>query len=274
MKKYPFYLLVALLALTACEPFIEDDITLGPLPAEPQFSVEMLDNDSNRMVITMLSDGFFDHLFTCPGGQPNVSKRRVDTIFYARAGEYAITLHASVAGGNGTSKSSQTVRIENNAVQDCTELIELLMGGCNEGDRKCWTFSFEAGAVTVGPTPGSSEWFRSTANSLQAEQYDDRFCFYFVDNRFLYLNNGLTVDPWNGYVPVPYTPPTDHTWTLVPRGGENGEDRLILTEGSFMGVWDASNIYDIVVLTEEELVVRTPFLNGDGWFELYFRATE
>jgi hypothetical protein len=272
MKKIPFFPLMVLLGLAACTPFVEDDIELGPLPGAPQFSVQMLESDSNRMVITLQSDDVFDHLFTSPGGQPNTSKRRIDTIFYARPGEYTITLHASSIGGNGTSVASQTVRIESSAVQECTELIELLMGGCEEGDSKCWTFSVEAGAVSVGPTPGSSEWFRSTANGLQAEQYDDSFCFSFTDNVFRYYNNGLTVDPWNGYVPVPYDPPTDHTWELVPRGGENGEDRLILTEGSFMGVWDASNIYDIVLLTEDELVVRTPFLNGAGWFELYFVA--
>jgi hypothetical protein len=272
MKKNSLFLLIALLGLAACDPFIEDDIELGPLPAAPQFSVQLLESDSNRVVITLESSGFFDHLFVCPGGTPNISKRSVDTIFYARAGEYTISLHASALGGNGNSSTSQTVRIANNAEIACTELIELLMGGCSIGDSKCWTFSYAAGAVTVGPTPGSSEWFRSPVNGLQAEQYDDSFCFSFIGSSFRYYNNGLTVDPWNGYTPVPYTPPTDHTWQLVPRGGVNGEDRIILTEGSFMGIWDASNVYDIVVITEDELIVRTPFLAGGGWFELYFEA--
>jgi len=266
------FLLLAAPAFWACQPYIDEDISLGPLPPPPAFSVEILAEDSNMVVVKNLSEGFFSQYWSLPGGMPNRSTKAIDTVFYRRAGEYTITLYVAQAGGAGTSSASRTVKIENDAVVPCTDEIVLLMGGCEDNNFKCWTFSKAAGAVTVGPTPGSDEWFRSTANGLQDAQYDDAFCFYFNGNRFLYINNGLTVDPWSGYTPVPYTPPIDHTWTLVPGGGANGETRIILTEGSFMGVWDASNVYDIVTLTETQLVVRSPFLNGAGWFELYFEA--
>lgn len=263
---------IILFALAACEPYVEEDITIGPLPEPPAFSFQFVEGDSNRIVAYNESEGFFDHFWSFPGGQPDRSELDVDTVFFPRAGEYTITLYASKVGGGGTSSASKKVVIEADAEVACTGQLELLAGGCTEADGKCWAFSHESGAVTVGPTPGSGEWFTSQADGLQAEQYDDSFCFYFKDSRFLYENNGQTIDPWNGYAPVPYDPPKDHTWAILPGAGENGEDRIVLSEGSFMGVWDASNIYDIVLLSEDELIVRTPFLAGGGWFELYFVA--
>ena len=262
--------LVFLLLLGACEAYEPDDITLGPLPAAPEFRVEVLADDPNYVVVEDLSQGFFSRTWTFPGGTPERSTEALDTIFYRKAGQYTITLHAAAMGGNGTASQTQTVTIAQDAATACTDEITLLAGGCEAGDGKCWTFTNAQGAVKVGPTPGSAEWYTSPADGLQAAQYDDRFCFYFEGNRFVYANNGQTIDPWNGYVPVNYNPPTNYTFTLIPGGGENGELRVELPEGAFMGVWDAGNIYDIVSLTETRLVVRTPFLNGGGWFELTF----
>lgn len=264
---------IGLLALMACEPFVEDDIAVGPLPEPPQFSYEVLADNPNRVVVRETSQGFFDRVWSIPGARPATSELPVDTIFFPKAGTYTITLHASKEGG-GTSSSSQNIVIEQDGVAECSDNLILLVGGCEEGSSKCWTFDHAAGAVTVGPNPGSGEWFTSPADGLQPDQYDDKFCFYFKDASFRYLNNGLTIDPFNGYVPVPYSPPTDYTWGLTPGGGAGGELQINLPEGAFMGVWDASNNYDIVVLTQTELVVRTPFLAGGGWFELYFKSVD
>lgn len=266
---YKWLPILLLLTLYACEPYQEDDIALGPLPEAPTMRVTLLD-DGNHVVIEDVSDGFFSRVWDLPGGQPNHSTEAYDTIFYSKAGTYNISLYAAKSGGNGSAATSQTITIAQDAVGGCSDEVELLAGGCNDGDEKCWTFSHASGAVGVGPFPGSREWYNSPLDGLQAEQYDDRFCFAFSGSRFYYDNAGATIDPWNGYAPVPYDPPNDHTYTLVPGGGESGELRIILTEGSFMGVWDASNIYDVVKLTETELVVRSPFLNGSGWFELTF----
>ena len=73
-------------------------------------------------------------------------------------------------------------------------------------------------------------------------------------------------------MPVDFTPPTDLTYFIEAGGGPNGESRIILPEGAFMGVWDSGPIYDILLLTENELVVRSQILGTDGWFDLYFVA--
>ncbi|MFK7906186.1 MAG: hypothetical protein AB8B69_13725 [Chitinophagales bacterium] len=270
MYKILSFLFIAAI-ITSCDPYIEDDIDIGNLPTAPQFSMEPTAENPNLIVVKDLSGDFFSRVWEFEAGLPPSSTNAVDTVLFTKAGEYDITLHAAATGGSGTVQGRQTVTIAEDAVVECSDLLTLLTGGCGlEG--KCWTFSTVAGAVTVGPEPGSGEWFTSTDAGLVPEQYDDGFCFLFEGASFQYENNGQTIDPFNGYVAVDYDPPTDYTWFINEGGGENGEDRIVLPEGAFMGVWDAGNLYDIVTLTEDELVVRTEFLDGGGWFELYFVA--
>lgn len=275
MKQIQYFsigvLLVLLLGLVSCQPLDGDELTLSSPSGNPVFSFAFVQGDSNRIVVTDKTGGTFDRLWVTPGGQPDKSEKTQDTIFFPKAGTYTLSLYASFAGG-GVSSSKTVVTIKQDAQTGCNEVVELLVGSCNKGARKCWTFSKAAGAVGVGPIPGSLEWYKSPLNGLQAEQYDDSFCFSLDGGVFNYENNGLTVDPWNGYIPVPYNPPKNQTWTLDLKGGLEGVPRLTLTEGAFLGIWDASNVYDIVSIKANQMVVRTPFLKGGGWFELTFVA--
>jgi hypothetical protein len=254
-----------------CESYQEPDIQLGKLPDLPALSVVQLKSDSNRVVVSEKSDVVFDRLWTALGASPERTKRELDTFYFPKSGRYNILWTGSFKGGAGTGRQSFSVFIPKDAITPCTVLATLLAGGCDPSSKKCWSFSKKVGAVTVGPTPGSAEWYTSPLNGLQNEQYDDNFCFAWSENKFIYDNNGLTVDPWNGYKPVPFTLPGKPQWSLIPVG-PTGVPRIELPEGVFMGVWDASNIYDVVRLTEKEMIVRTPFLKGGGWFELYFEA--
>jgi hypothetical protein len=272
MKKITWTIGAAALAilLAACEPVSDPEVVLPSMPEPPTFSWRYVEGDSNRVVVTDNSAAYFSRVWSFPGGFPERSSDVSDTVFFRLAGEYTITLHAAASGGAGVASASQQLTIPSDAVQGCSDIIEKLAGGCDDDDYRCWTFSNVAAAIAVGPTPGSTEWYTSPVNGLQEAQYDDGFCFYFKDSRFVYANNGTTVDPWNGYVPVPFDPPANWNYTLIPGGGENGELRIELPTGAFMGVWDASNIYDVVSITDEQLIVRTPFLNGGGWFQLIF----
>ena len=230
--------------------------------------IEILADNPNRVVVEDLSEGFFARTWDLPGATPNTSTARVDTVLYIDRGTYEINLFASAEGGGGVAVSTETVVIEQDAENQCSDVLTLLAGGCEESSQKCWTFTRAADAVRVGPVPGSGEWFRSTENGLQEEQYDDAFCFSFSGSAFQYFNNGLTVDPNQGFSPVPYDPLEGQTYTLLPGAGEEGETRIQLPPDNFIGLLDASTEYDIVTLTETELVLRTPFSNGEGWFEL------
>lgn len=273
-----FMLFLGGTAFVSCLPLEEEDIDLGPLPAAPEFTAIVMPEDSNLVVITVLSEGYFDLLWDLPGGNPKTSKEAVDTILYSKAGTYTVTLHISSDGGNGSSSAKQEVVILKDATLPCDPTISLLTGECGlEG--KCWTFSHAAGAVSVGPTYGSTEWYTSPVDGLQVDQYDDQYCFYFEDLVFAYNNNGLTVNPWNGYTAEPLDLPPGE-WLYSKGTGANGVDQIIIPDTHFMGVRDCDNVLDVVILTEDQLVVRGRIAGQDGvpaaegWFELSFEPAQ
>jgi len=268
MKK-SLLLLGMALAFNACAPYEDDDITLPAAPGAPSITVELVNGDPNRVVVKDVSGGFFARVWEFPGGTPAKSTLAIDTVFYQSKGDYLVTLYASSEGGGGTSSVTQSINIAQDAQPACDPQTGLLTGDC-ETPGRCWTLTHAAGAVRVGPTPGSSEWYTSPVNGLQAAQYDDAFCFYFAGGHFQYNNNGQTVDPWNGYNPVNFAPPTNLNWVISKGSGEGGSDQLILPEGAFLGVWDSGPVYDIVSVSETQLVVRSQIVDTAGWFELTF----
>jgi len=276
MKKYILFAAFFTALIMGCDPATEKDVSLGPLPGAPEFSVAYVPDDSNRVVVTDLSNGNFIRLWTVSeGGNPAKSSLQSDTIYFPKKGAYTITLYISQQGGNGTASSSKNITIPNDAVSACTGPIGLLTGECGEGG-KCWKFSNVAGAITVGPTYGSGEWYKSPANGLVASQYDDRYCFTFDGSKFDYQNQGSTVNPFNGYVDEPFTP-VPGPFTFSAGTGPNGEDQILLNKGQFMGTRDSYGELNIIRLTETELVIRAPFANAagdkaDGWFEFKFIA--
>jgi PKD repeat protein len=263
-----------MLIWAGCSPDRDDDYNLPPAPDAPDFSIEMVPGDSNRFVLTNLSEGNFQYLWSLPGGTPKTSSKAQDTVLYTDAGIYKVTLYVSKSNGSGSVSSSKSVEVLRDAPMTCTTKMSLLTGGCG-ADGKCWTFVHAAGAVKVGPGYDDYSWYTSPPNGLQDAQYDDGFCFTFDNLVFQYNNNGLTVDPWSGYTPVPYDPGVSD-FIFLEGTGAGGRDQILLQDDQFMGVWDSDNLLDVVSLTETELIVRARQCdpNGvplsQGWFELVF----
>jgi hypothetical protein len=274
MKKISLLFLLSTLVWWACQPARDDDFQLSDPPVAPDFSVEMLAGDSNRVVVKDLSEGNFQQLWDFPSGTPLTSTRALDTVFFAKKGEYFITLFVSKTDGSGTSSASKKVTILTDAPVSCTPKMAMLTGDCN-ALGKCWTLARDAGAVKVGPTYDDFSWYTSPTDGLQNEQYDDGFCFTFENLVFQNRNNGASVDPWNGYTPVPLDPGVS-AFTFSEGTGILGRDQIILPDDQFMGVWDCDNVLDVVKLSADELIVRgrqraqngTPL--AQGWFELRF----
>ena len=275
MHKY-FFFLISLLGLTylGCAPDRDDDFHLPEAPDVPEFSVEMLEGDSNRVVIRDLSEGNFQRLWDLPGGTPKTSSKALDTILYAKAGDYKITLFVTKTDGSGTASAAKNISILIDAPVSCSPKMSMLTGECGAGG-KCWAFTHAAGAVKVGPGYDDFSWYTSPVDGLQAAQYDDGFCFTFDNVIYQNKNNGESVDPWNGYAATPYDPGIgDFLFTVGT--GTNGRDQLLIPDDQFMGVWDSDNLLDIVSLTDTELIVRARQRdpNGvplaQGWFELVF----
>lgn len=269
MKVQHYIIGLFALLMAACGPFQEEDIQIDPLPGPPSFSVTPDADNPNRIIVRDESSGTFDRVWDFPGGTPANSKLAVDTILYTKAGNYEITLHTSAEGGGGTSSATQVINIENDIELECDDLLTLLTGGCAVEGKK-WVFSTEAGAISVGPDPYSSEWFSSAAGSLVPEQYDDTYTFFFEGSIMLYENNALTVDPCAGFEPLPFEPDPNVTFTIIPGGGLSGEDRIQLPEGVFIGTMDSGPTYDIVEITEDRMVLHAPLFPCDGTTEGWF----
>ena len=274
MKKTLFVAILIALAFGNCKPGREDDFQLNDVPALPEFTVEMLAGDSNRVVVKDLSTGNFQRHWDFSGGQPKTSSRAIDTVFYDHKGDYTITLFVSKTDGSGSPSASKQVTILTDAPLVCTPKLAMLTGDCNPAG-KCWTLSHEAGAVKVGPTYDDFSWYTSPADGLQSAQYDDGFCFTFENLVFQNRNNGASVDPWTNYSVKPYDPGVGD-FVLLEGTGTLGRDQIVLPDDQFMGVWDCDNVLDVMKLTATELIVRgrqraqngTPLTQG--WFELRF----
>lgn len=271
------FLLAILLFAVACEPVQDPEISLPAVPTTADFSAEPSAENPNLIVVKDLSTGFFNRLWDLPGGTPSTSNEAIDSIFFSSAGDYVISLYVTAEGGGGSTLVTKSITIENDDVPDCSEKVALLTGDCLVAG-KCWVFSSAAGAITVGPTPGSGEWFTSPEAGLAEAQVDDKFCFFIEGLAYDYLNNGQTVNPYEGFEAQDFTPEPNRTWGFNATGGLDGNGQITLPTGSFMGVRDSGPVYDVTTLTETELVVRSRFLNADGtqpaegWFELYFVA--
>ncbi len=266
--KYTYTFLLLIFVMFGCEPYEVDDIELGQAPMG-SFTFEILaDNPNQVRFVSAATDAF---LIGWNFGNGSSSNLPIDTATFLFAGEYEVTMTA--AGRGGSASSSQTIVIAQDDANACSnETLLALVGGCTTEASKGWTFSFNSGAISVGPDPGSSEWFISAAGGLVPEQYDDTFVFKIEENAFVYENNILTVNPWEAYEAQEYIPSTEAIWDLSFGTGLNGKDQIILTEGSFMGVRDSGPIYDIVELNEDVLILESPIIEAEGYFTLYFKA--
>ena len=271
------------LVLTQCAPYEDEGIDL---PGAPTTSVQWefidaLDSvgtvigiDSNRIAVSAVAvDGAFLHLWDFGNGM--TSDQPMDTAYYPVAGDYEISYSVHTNGGMG--QASAMVSIAQTLELPCEGTLALLTGCDNQ---KSWKISTEIGAVSVGPSPYSTEWYTSPPDGQTEFQDDDRYQFT-EDGAYLYNNNGSTMNPFDGYVETEMEIPPS-TYSLTSASGTSGEDQINLASFSetlcgFMGIWDSGPFYDIVEITEDRLVLHGPTQSGDceqtdGWFTIIFIA--
>ncbi len=265
MQRSISILLPLLILMAACDPFQVADVALPDAPVA-QVSFSYVPDDSNRVVLTDNSTNAFTRLWDFGNGSS--SDLPSDTAFYPIAGNYTVTL--TISGQGGTSVTTQEISILNDAVLDCDSTLINLVGGCSSRDTVAWIFAQEPAAVAIGPTELSTNWFSSPAGGLAPEQYDDEWVFAFAGSRHQYYNNGETIDPAQGFDPVPFDPPTGVTYSINPGAGFNGTTQISLTPGSFIGVKNSGPLYDIIELTETRMVLLSKQTDGDGWFTQIF----
>jgi len=258
-------LFVCVLA-TACEPIESPEIDLGTLPSPPPMRAELLSSNPNAVVIESLDNSYFDEFWSLPGSTTPTSSKKLDTVIYSKKGDHVITLYASKNDQSGTAQNSKTITIDQDLQLPCDSIIGLLTGGCGTG---CWTLSPDDGAVMVGPSPLSSEWFSSTGNP--PEQDDDTWCFTFDGSAFQYNNQGATFSACQGYIVDPaYVVPTGISYLATPSSSIYSEIQFTFSPSasgepdSWMGVEDSGPVYEIHSITSTELILLAPTKPCDG----------
>jgi len=250
----PVLAFFTLFALSSCDPYIEEsDITL-PAPPAADFTWAYLPDDSNRIALQSGGGEGFIHFWDFGNGQ--TSTERMDTVYYPQMGAYDVTYSVSNAGGMGT--VTKTIDIAETVEAPCEGTLALLTG-C--ADQKTWVFSQEAGAIGVGPEPGSEEYYSSPAGGLVDEQYDDSYQFS-ESGDFTYDNSGGTVNPFEGYIISALEVP-ELSYLLTEGTGPQGEDQIVLPSCWFVGTWDSGPVYSITELSEERMVLSGLQQNGD-----------
>ena len=274
-------LCIILCGLQSCKPQEEEGIDLpgAPVASFAWTFIDAVDSlgqvigiDSNRVDFRAAEvEGAFLQLWDFGNGQTSDELR--DTAYYPVEGDYEVTYSVHTAGGMGL--ASEIITIERTLELPCEGTLALLTGCDNQ---KSWKLSNEAGAISVGPDPYSTEWYTSPADGHTEWQVDDRYQFT-EDGVYLYNNNGSTMNPFEGYVETEIA--IDPTNYLLTEGtGTSGEDQISLSPFAedlcgFMGVWDSGPVYDILEITEDRLVIHGPIQTGDcqqseGWFTLIF----
>ncbi|MFK7935531.1 MAG: hypothetical protein AB8G22_18600 [Saprospiraceae bacterium] len=264
-----------LLAAFGCEPTEDIALDLTQLPSAPEISVRQLDDEPNFVEIELMStDGIYDFVWDAPGGNPNFSKERKDTVLYVKAGEYDISVHIAAIGGTGTATNKKTVQIVEDATGICDPVMDLLTGGC---ESQCWKLSEAAGSIKVGPSQLSGEWFSS--NEITPEQANDRFCFTAEDFVFVFDDAGEAFLACEGYVGVEnYEQPDNISFRMGAASSEYAETQFTFDkEGVFFGTDDSGPFYQIVSIDEEEMIILSPIQPCDGaespgWFTFTFIA--
>ena len=286
LKHISLFAAVVAIGLMGCDPYVEDSPGLPGTPSGEamwHFLPDTVDGvvgiDSNRIVVSAeTSDDVFIHLWDFGNGK--TSNNPVDTMVYYVEDTYGISYQGHAEGGMVYFKDSVT--IEKTLELPCEGTLALLTGCDNP---KTWKFASDAGAIDLGPTPGSSQWYSSPAGGLVDFQYDDRWTLT-EDGAFLYNNNGGSMNPFDGYIETIMSV-APSTYTLELEAGPNGEDLFtvngLTTEVAeicgWMGVWDSGPTYTITELTEDRMVLSTLQQQGDcinpigsGYFTLIFAA--
>ncbi|EMR00683.1 PKD domain-containing protein [Cesiribacter andamanensis] len=267
---YNFAWIIGLLTFVAgCDLFEQEEFSLGAPPTEQDavFTYAPTAENDNIIRFTSPSSGFMK-TWDFGNGAP-LAKGDIATGVYPLKGTYEVTLTVFTSGGSVS--STQTIEI---AETDPTLLdlpvYNMLTGGPNGPGQKTWVIdAARAGHFGVGPVDASSPiWYAAGPNEKQGGGlYNDTYTFQLEGFTYLmetagdvYLNGGQAGNfPGSYESPVgdytaPYTPPANLSWSVSEN--DQGVQFITISNGGFIGYYTGVRTYEIISLSDNELVLK------------------
>ncbi len=273
-----FILLFALISIVACEPQVDDKISLGEPPSNVSFSITP-DTSVNSFILTNTTPNTF--LQRWDFGNGITAEGEEVTAFYQDMGTYVITLTAFNDAGHAL--GSQSIDIDEDAPAACNpgSLMEYLTN-C---ETRTWKLSPEEGALFVGPSDGSATWWQSSAD-VPAERpcaWDDEWIFT-PDGKVVYDTKGdIWAEDYMGFnfecIDETLLPDNLSAWASGEHAFILGPESISLVgNGAFIGLPKVANgaevtspqsgvTYTVTDMTTDadgnDLIVLSVLYNGD-----------
>lgn len=272
-------LLILLLSLIGCQPFVEEKTELGPLP---NATFEIIQGGTpNDFILRNTTEGAFITQWDL--GDFGKADSVEAYVSIPLKGDYEITMTTFNQGGHAS--VTQTVTVTQDDPNGCQGNLKLLTN-CGE---KTWKLAPEEGALFIGPdlTSGTTWWASNQADVTT------RSCHF--NNEWTFKSNGEMVfdtkgDFWadvdgNGNVfpsdlgvtegchPTSSLPTKYQVWDSGTHGFTVTPTSLTISGlGAWIGLYKAgtndevgepqqSITYTIVELTEDRMVIATIY----GW---------
>ncbi|MEO1383153.1 MAG: hypothetical protein AAFV78_07985 [Bacteroidota bacterium] len=180
MNRLSYILIIGLLALMSCEPFVAEKSELGPVPTA---SFDIIPGSTpNAFTLRNTTEGAFVTQWDMgSAGTAEGEEAQVTIIF---KGDYEISMTTFTRGGHATTSQSLTVTQDDPSA--CGGNLKLLTG-CG---TKVWKLAPEAEAMHIGPSLTETWWGNSEGDvASRACHFDDEYIFS-SDGTFEYDNKG------------------------------------------------------------------------------------
>jgi len=275
---YLFAVIVCFTILFSCKYETRD---LLPKPVA-SFTVTPVAGQTNKYLLTSTSTNAFRYDWDKASGA-YVQGKQIDTVYFPDRGNYTVRLY--VFGQSGIDSTKQVIAV---AADDPAALtpLKILTGNSS---RK-WKLAPEAGALWIGPDPGTTWWANGLADVTgRSCMFNDEYTFTKAGNVLTYDSKGDFYVDEEGGVPWPAGMPAVGCYanTAIPAQFQawanngtftfdviNNNKLKVIGTGAHLGLYKAASppdaavtspqasvTYDIVSITPTRLVLRLDY----GW---------
>mgnify|MGYP000229530641 CR=1 FL=1 len=220
------------------------------------------ETDGNTVVFTSSSSNADTHDWDFGDGGSSSEENPIYT--YSAEGTYDVTL--TVTNDNGSNTLTQTVIISS---------ATLTLSSLTNDASKIWKLNPAAGALAVGPGPGSTEWFVTTDEDVTSGRpciFDDEYLFTSTGDYIFDTKGDVYGEPYMGIDPPGCVAEAalsadaapwgsgNHTFTFTEATGSDPASLTVTGTGAFIGLQKAFN--------GGEYASAPPVANGSVTYEV------